>query len=281
MEKKEIKPKRTPQKSKVQRGNIKLSKSKAFSLKELEVSKKSGQVFEAMIKEVDDTFNLHGYFINGVPCIVPREEVSSVVGEDGLVEEKHCTNKIDKIMQVCIKDIVIIDGKVDKVILSKKLVELKVRRWMYMHLKDGMKLKGVVRGMTDYAAFVDVGGGVTGMLKIEDLSNIRLNNISDKLRLGQRILVVVKKYDRDTGKIELSTKELQGTFKDNVKKLKEGEMVEGIVRNRERNGIFIELENNLIGLADHVSGVEYGQKVLVYIKRINEEKGKIKLKIVG
>ncbi|MDD2627450.1 MAG: S1 RNA-binding domain-containing protein [Clostridia bacterium] len=281
MEKKETKSKKTHQKGKVQKGNIKLSKAKVFSLKELEAAKASGQVFEAMIKEVDDTFNLHGYFINGVPCIVPREEVSSLVGEDGLVEEKHCSNKVGKIMQVCIKDIVTIDGKIDKVILSKKMVELKVRHWMYIHLKDGMKLKGVVRGMTDYAAFIDVGGGVTGMLKIEDVCNVRLNKISDKLRLGQRILVVVKNYDRDTGKIELSTKELQGTFKDNIKNLKEGEMVEGVVRNREKNGIFIELENNLIGLADHVSGVEYGQKVLVHVKRINEEKSKIKLKIVG
>ena len=123
-------------------------------------------------------------------------------------------------MQVCIKDIIVIDNKIDKVILSKKMVELKVRRWMFMHLKAGMKLKGVVRGMNDFAAFVDVGGGVTGLLKIDDISNIRIQKVSDKLRLGQRLEVIVKKYDRDTGKIDLSLKELQGTFKDNIKKIK-------------------------------------------------------------
>lgn len=252
-----------------------------YTLEDLENAKKSGQVFDAIIKEVDESLNLHGFFANGIECIIPREEVSSVVGDDGLVDEKLCVNKKDKIMQVCIKDIIVIDNKIDKVILSKKMVELKVRRWMYMHLKEGMKLKGVVRGMNDFAAFVDVGGGVTGLLKIDDISNIRIQKVEDKLRLGQRLEVMVKKYDRDTGKIELSLKELQGTFKDNIKKIKEGDIVEGIVRNREKNGIFIELKHGLVGLSEHVSGVEYGQKVLVYIKKINEEKGKIKLKIIS
>lgn len=257
------------------------NKKKTYTLTDLQEAQKSGQVFDAIIKEVDESFNLHGFFANGIECIVPREEVSSIVGDDGLVDEKLCANKQDKVMQVCIKDIIIIDDKIDKVILSKKMLELKVRRWMYMHLKDGMKLKGVVRGMNDFAAFVDVGGGVTGLLKIDDISNVRIQKVSDKLRLGQRLQVLVKKYDRDTGKIELSLKDLQGTFKENIKKIKEGEIVEGVVRNREKNGIFIELEHGLVGLSEHVSGVEYGQKVLVYIKKINEEKGKIKLKIIG
>lgn len=262
--------------------NVKGSiKKKNYTLADLEEAKKTGQVFDAMIKDVDETFNLHGFFANGIECIVPREEVSSITNEDGLVDEKLCANKAGKIMQVCIKDIIVVDGKIDKVILSKKMLELKVRRWMYMHLKEGMKLKGVVRGMNDFAAFVDVGGGVTGLLKIDDISNIRIQKVSDKLKLGQRLELLVKKYDRDTGRIELSLKDLQGTFSDNVKKIKEGEIVEGIVRNREKNGIFIELKHGLVGLSEHVSGVEYGQKVLVYIKKINEEKGKIKLKIIG
>lgn len=257
------------------------NKKKNYTLNDLREAQKTGQVFDAIIKEVDESLNLHGFFANGIECIIPREEVSSVVGDDGLVEERLCVNKKDKIMQVCIKEIIVIDDKIDKVILSKKMVELKVRRWMYMHLKEGMKLKGVVRSMNDFAAFVDVGGGVTGLLKIEDITNVRIEKVSDKLKLGQRLEVVVKKYDRDTGKIILSIKELQGTFKDNIKRIKEGDIVEGIVRGREKNGIFIELKYGLVGLSEHVNGIEYGQKVLVYIKRINEEKGKIKLKIIG
>ena len=93
--------------------------------------------------------------------------------------------------------------------------------------------------------------------------------------------VVVKKYDRDTGRIELSYKELLGSFEENVKKFKEGDIVEGVVRNRIKTGVFVELMPNIIGIAEHVNGIEYGQKVLVSIKKINLERKKIKLIIIG
>lgn len=266
---------------KPEKKSAKSNTKKTYTLEDLKSAKSSEQVFDVLIKEVDEDFNLHGFFANGLPCVVPREEVSSVVADDGLVDPKYCTNKENKIMQVCIKEIFEKDGKIESAILSKRILELKVRRWMYMHLKDGMRLKGVVRGMNDFAAFVDVGGGVTGLLKIDDISHVKIQKVSDKLRLGQRLEVLVKKYDRDTGKIELSLKDLDPKFSDAIKKLHEGDTVEGIVRSREKNGIFIELKNGLVGLSDHVNGVEYGQEVLVYIKRINEEKGKIKLKIIG
>lgn len=254
---------------------------KGLTISDLEEAMKEGKVFDALVKEVDGDLNLHVFFAHGIKGVVPRAEVSSIVGENGLVDEKLCKGKEGKIIQVSIKEIKKKDGKLDTVILSRKELELKVRRWMFMHLKDGMKLKGVVRGMTDYAAFIDVGGGVTGMLKIEDISHIRIMKVSDKLKLGQHLEVLVKKFDRDTGKIDLSIKDKGGTFKEKVSKLKEGDMIDGIVRNREKNGIFVELENDLVGLAEHVSGVEYGQKVLVHIKKINLEKERIKLKIIG
>ncbi len=256
-------------------------KSKEMSIADLEEAMKTGQVFDALVKQVDSNLNLNVFFAYGIKGIIPREEVSSLTGENGLVEEKLCLGKEGKIIQVSIKEIKKKDGRVDVVVLSRRELELKVRKWMFMHLKDGMKLKGAVRGMTDYAAFIDVGGGVTGMLKIEDISHIRISKVSDKLKMGQRLEVMVKKFDRDTGKIELSIKEMAGTFKEKASKLKEGDLVDGIVRNREKNGIFIELANDLVGLAEHVSGVEYGQKVLVHIKKINMEKERIKLKIIG
>ena len=72
-----------------------------------------------------------------------------------------------------------------------------------------------------------------------------------------------------------------GTFADKVKKLKERDIVEGVVRSRTKSGMFIELPNNLVAMSEHVSGIEYGQKVLVYIKKINLEKEKIKVEIIG
>ena len=181
-------------------------------------------------------------------------------------------------MQVCIKEI---NEETGEIILSRKELELKVRRWMYMNLKPGMRLKGIVKSLTDYAAFVDVGGGVTGIVKLEDISAVKVQTPKDKLNIGQRVESVVKKFDKDTGKIELSIKNAQGSFKDRVKNLKEKDVVEGIVRNRAKTGMFIELNNNLVAMSDHVSGIEYGQKVLVYIKKINFEKEKIKVEIIG
>ena len=144
-----------------------------------------------------------------------------------------------------------------------------------------MKLKGVVVSTNDYAAFVDVGGGVTGILKLENISDIVLQKASDVLRIGQRIEVIVKKFDRDTGRIELSYKEILGNFDDNISKFKEGNIVDGVVRNRIKSGIFVEIAPNVVGLAEHINGIEYGQKVLVSIKRIIPEKKKVKLIIIG
>lgn len=263
--------------------NKKSVNKKISSLEDLKFSMNSKQAFEAYIEDVDEMYNLHCIFADDIKGIIPREEVSCVVSEnDGLVDSSFCLKKKGKIMQVCIKEIQTDDeNNIKNVILSRKELELKVRRWMYMNLKPGMKLKGVVRGITDYAAFVDVGGGVTGLLKLEDISYVRVQKVSDKLKLGQRLQCVVKKYDKDTGKIELSLKDAQGDFKTRVGKLKEKDIVDGIVRSKTKTGMFIELPNNLVAMSEHVSGIEYGQKVLVYIKKINLEKEKIKVEIIG
>jgi len=252
-----------------------------INFNQLEQIKKEEQVLEMYVESVDDSFNMIGYVGNKIKTILPRDEASSVVNEDGLVDTKHIINKAGKRIEICIKDIINDQNDTTLVIASKKILELKVRRWMYMHLKPNMKLKGVVRGLTEYAAFIDVGGGVTGMLKTSDISDIVVNHASDILKLGQRVEVTVKKFDRDTGKIDLTYKENFGTFEDNIKNIKEGDIVEGIVRTRTRTGIFVELKPNLSGIADHVSGIEYGQKVLVSIKKINIDKKKIKLVIIG
>ena len=253
---------------------------KSYTIDELKDSMKNKQAFEAFIEDVDDKYNLHCIFAGDNKGIIPREEVSSVVEDDGLVNSEFCLKKKGKIMQVCIKDI-IFQNDIPEIILSRKELELKVRRWMYMNLKPGMRLKGVVKGLTDYAAFIDVGGGVTGMVRLDEISHVRIETPKDKLKIGQRVESIVKKFDKDTGRIELSIKASQGSFKDRVKKLKEGDVINGIVRSRSKTGMFIELKDNLVAMSDHVSGIEYGQKVLVYIKKINFEKEKIKVEIIG
>ena len=251
-----------------------------YSLKQLEEIKQRQQVIDMYVTDIDESFNLIGKVGKDINAMIPREESSSIVGDDGFVEEKHIINKKGKVLHVCIKEIICNENNIE-LIVSKKILEIKVRKWMYMHLKPGMKLRGVVVSTNDYAAFVDVGGGVTGILKLENISDILIQKSSDVLHVGQRINVIVKKYDKDTGRIELSYKETLGTFEDNISKFKEGDIVEGIIRNRIKSGIFVEIAPNVVGLAEHVNGIEYGQKVLVSIKRIIPEKKKIKLVIIG
>lgn len=264
---------------KVNEKNKKKTKSD-FSLKKLQQIQKDEQVVDMLVQDIDEHFNMVGIVGNSIKAIVPRQEASSILGDDGFVEERHIVNKKGKLIHVCIKEI--INGKDGiELVVSKKKLELKVRKWMYMHLKAGMKLKGTVVSTTDYAVFVDVGGGVTGVLKLQDISDVTMKSASEFFKIGQRIPVIVKKFDRDTGKIELSYKEFLGTFEQNISKIKEGDIIEGIVRNRIKTGVFVELKPNLIGLAEHVNGVEYGQKVLVNVKKIIPEKKKIKLIIIG
>lgn len=261
--------------------NVRKNKKKEYTIKELEKMKDTAQVIDMYIEDIDENFNMLGIIGNNIKATIPRQEASSIVGDDGLVEERHIINKKNKVIPVCIKEIIKNNDDTFELIMSKRMLEIKVRKWMYMHLKPGMKLKGVVVSTTEYAAFIDIGGGVTGILKVQDMSDSKLQNASDMFRVSQRIEVVVKKYDRDTGRIELSYKELLGSFEENIKKYHEGDIVDGIVRNRIKTGIFVELQPNLVGLAEHINGIEYGQKVLVSIKKIIPEKKKIKLIIIG
>ena len=93
---------------------------------------------------------------------------------------------------------------------------------------------------------------------------------------------MVKSIDRESGKVILSYKEMFGSWEENVKKFTPGVKVKGKIRETEKNknGIFIELTPNLVGMAEYEEGLEYGQDVDVYIKKIDLEKKKVKLLIV-
>lgn len=156
------------------------------------------------------------------------------------------------------------------------------KKWKGDNLKVGQIVNGVVKGIKHYGAFVELEQGDTGLIYIEDLSVARIKSPFERLKIGQNVKVMVKYIDRDLKRITLSYKELLGTWEENVKKFEEGETVTGIVRETEKckNGIFIELTPNLVGLAEYKDGMEYGKPVDVYIKKIIPEKHKVKLIIV-
>lgn len=149
-------------------------------------------------------------------------------------------------------------------------------------LEEGQIVEGIVTGIKPYGAFIKLENDLSALVHIENMSVARIKSPLERLKIGQKANFVVKSIDRGKNRIFLSYKELLGTWEDNVKKFEEGSTVKGIARETEKskNGIFIELTPNLVGLAEYKDGIEYGQNVNVYIKRIIPEKKKVKLVIV-
>ena len=151
-----------------------------------------------------------------------------------------------------------------------------------MQVKQGQIVYGTVTGIKPYGAFIKIDNGTDGLIYIEDLSVARIKTPHERLKIGQKVEVVIKSIDRSKGKVILSYKETLGTWEENAKKFTEGIKVKGKVRETEKNknGIFIELAPNLVGTAEYEEGLSYGQDVNVYIKKIDSEKRKVKLLIV-
>ena len=151
-----------------------------------------------------------------------------------------------------------------------------------MEINEGDIKTGIVKNIKPYGAFVELENGPTGLLHIEDISVARIKSPEERLKIGQKIKIMVKSIDRENHKVDLSYKEMLGTWEENVQDIKAGEIIKGKVRETEKykNGIFIELKPNLVGMAEYKPGIEYGQDVQVYVKKIIPEKKKIKLKII-
>ena len=165
---------------------------------------------------------------------------------------------------------------------KSKQVQNEAINWVKNDLEVGQKVDGIVKNIKPYGAFIEIGGGIVGLAHIEDLSVARIKSPYERLKIGQKLEVVVKSINREQGKVILSYKELLGSWEENASKFKAGSKVRGKVRETEKNknGIFIELTPNLVGMAEYEDGLEYGQDVDVYIKKIDYDRKKVKLLIV-
>jgi small subunit ribosomal protein S1 len=251
----------------------------AFSLEELNIASKNGSIMQGKVTKCDNNYNLYIDLGNKITGIIPREEVEAInIDETGFPKPNICTSKIDKIVQFKVKDIV----KKDTVILSRKAVGKEAINWVINDLKEGMIVYGIVKNIRPYGAFVEIGGGIVGLVHIEDISVARIKSPFERFKIGQKIKIMIKYIDRETNRVILSYKEMFGTWEENISDLSEGMTVRGIARETEKskNGIFVELKPNLIGLAEYKDNIGYGQNVNVYIKRIIPDKKKVKLLIV-
>lgn len=239
----------------------------------------TGEILQGKVNKCDSNYNLYVQLGDSITGIIPREEVEAVnIDETGFPKPNICISKVNKYVQFKVKDI---DSK-NNFILSRKEVGKDALQWISNDLKEGMIVNGIVRSMQPYGVFVEIGGGIVALLHIEDISIARIKTPAERLKIGQKINVMIKYIDRKLDRVILTYKELLGTWDDNVKDFQEGETVTGIAREIEKskNGIFIELKPNLVGMAEYKEGIEYGQNVDVYIKKIIPDRKKIKLLIV-
>ena len=189
--------------------------------------------------------------------------------------------------------------KMDKVrgniVVSRRVVleetRASARAELIDTIKEGSVLEGIVKNLTDYGAFIDL-GGVDGLLHVTDISWKRINHPAEVLSLGQTVKVQVIKFNEDTQRISLGMKQLENDpWQAVADKYKVGEVYKGKVTNITDYGAFIELEDGIEGLV-HVSEMSWtrknvhpgkivstSQEVEVKVLEVDPEKRRISLGI--
>ena len=153
------------------------------------------------------------------------------------------------------------DVVVDRRALAEE-EERTVKDRRYAEVKEGDIVRGTVRSLTSYGAFVDI-GGVDALLHVSDISWSRINQPADVLTVGQEVEVKVLKIDSDKRRISVGMKQLQAHPWDAVgQKLSPGQRIRGTVTRVVEFGAFVELEPGIEGLI-HVSEMSWAKKVRI------------------
>jgi small subunit ribosomal protein S1 len=149
------------------------------------------------------------------------------------------------------------------IVVSRRAVleesRAEARSELVASLKEGQVLQGVVKNITDYGAFVDL-GGVDGLLHVTDIAWKRINHPSEALHIGQTVQVQVVRFNPETQRISLGMKQLEADPWENVAtKYPVGTKFKGRVSNITDYGAFVELEPGIEGLV-HVSEMSWTKK---------------------
>ena len=164
---------------------------------------------------------------------------------------------VNKVMEF---KVVKINHEFKNVVVSHKaLIEADIeeqKKEIISQLEKGQILEGIVKNVTSYGVFIDL-GGVDGLIHITDLSWTRINHPSEILELDQKLRVVILDFDDDKSRIQLGLKQLTSHPWDNLnEKIKEGDKVKGKVVVIADYGAFIEIEEGVEGLV-HVSEMSW------------------------
>ena len=187
------------------------------------------------------------------------------------------------------------DKKRGNIVISRRAVleenRAEARSEIVSNIQEGQTLEGIVKNITDYGAFVDL-GGVDGLLHVTDISWRRINHPSEALKLGDNVKVKVIKFNDETKRISLGIKQLNEDPWQNIhKRFPIGSKISGVVTNITDYGSFVELEDGIEGLV-HVSEMSWtkknvhpnhllssSEKIEVMVLEIEEDKRRISLGI--
>ncbi|AUB62827.1 30S ribosomal protein S1 [Bacillus cereus] len=248
---------------------------------ELQEKFTSGHVFDVTVKDIVNG----GLVVDlGVRGFIPAS----------LVEVHYVEDFTDYKGKTLAVKIVELDREKNRVILSHKaVVELELdskKKAAISSLKEGDVVEGTVQRLTDFGAFVNV-GGVDGLVHISQISHERVEQPSEVLEQGQKVKVKVLSVDADTQRISLSIKAAQpGPWENVAGEIKAGDIREGVVKRLVTFGAFVEILPGVEGLV-HVSQIanrhvknpnevlEMGQEVKVKVLEVHVAEKRISLSI--
>jgi small subunit ribosomal protein S1 len=267
-------------------GETRLSREKAKRAETwqmLEAAFDKNEVIEGIISgKVKGGFTVD---INEIRAFLP----GSLVDIRPLRETAHLENKpLDfKVIKL--------DQKRNNVVVSRRAVleqENSVEREALLEsLNEGQEVKGIVKNLTDYGAFVDL-GGVDGLLHITDMAWRRIRHPSEMVNVGDEVGVKILKFDREKNRVSLGMKQLgDDPWVDITRRYPEGAKVVATVTNLTDYGCFAEIQEGVEGLV-HVSEMDWtnknihpskvvavGDQVEVMVLDIDEERRRISLGI--
>ena len=155
------------------------------------------------------------------------------------------------------------DRRRGNIVVSRRAVledsRAEARTELVANLEEGQVLQGVIKNITDYGAFVDL-GGVDGLLHVTDISWKRINHPSEALQIGESVQVKVIKFNEETQRISLGIKQLtEDPWLKVFERFPIGSKMTGIVTNITDYGSFVELEDGIEGLV-HVTEMSWTKK---------------------
>jgi small subunit ribosomal protein S1 len=265
-------------------GETKLSREKAKRLAawhELEVAMEEGKVVEGFVSgKVKGGLTA---MVNGIRAFLPGSLVD-------IRPVKDTTPYENKTMEL---KVIKLDRKRNNVVVSRRAVLEETmgadREAILASLKEGAVVKGVVKNITDYGAFVDL-GGIDGLLHITDLAWRRVKHPSEVLAVGDEVEAKVLKFDQEKNRVSLGIKQMgDDPWNGLARRYPQGTRLFGKVTNLTDYGAFVEIEQGIEGLV-HVSEMDWtnknvhpskvvalGDEVEVMILEIDEGRRRISL----